>query len=105
MGLVYGTIVVNMLKYFMLLKVVRRKWYLSYTTNCDILPIINNTDSVELKKKKKCVKFIWSCLNSSNVAVKNVSLFLLSNKDSIIGNNFRYFSYKYKVYINNWFSL
>ena len=43
-------------------------------------------------------------LNSSNVIVKNVSLFLLSNKDSIIGNKFIYFLYKYKLYISNWFS-
>ena len=54
-------------------KVVRRIWSLPYSTRCDTLPIINNSDYIEL------AKFIWSCLNSSNVVVKNVSLSLLGN--------------------------
>ena len=61
------------------------------------------TDSVGLALENRCVTFIWSNLNSSSAVVKNVYLFH-NNKDSIIGNHFRYFSYKYKVYRNNWFS-
>ena len=82
--------------YFAWRKVARRIRSLPYSTHCDTLPIINNTDSVELVLEEKCVKFIWSCLNSSNVVVRSVSLFLLSNKDSIIRNNFRYFSFYIK---------
>ena len=83
---------------------VKSKYIHILLTHCNTLPIINKTDSIELPLEKRCVKFIWSYLNSSNVVVKNVSLFLLSDKDSIIDNNFRYFSYNYKVYRNNWFN-
>ena len=61
-------------------KVVRRIWSLPYTTHCDTLPIINNTDSIELALEKRCVKFIWSCLNSSNAVVRNVLYFYLAIK-------------------------
>ena len=104
MGLVCWTIAVNTLKYFMLLGV--KLWeeyvFLPCSSHCNTLPVISNTDYVELDLEIRCVKSIWSCLNRSNVVVRNVSLFLLSNKND--RNNFRYFTYKNKVYRNNWFS-
>ena len=85
-------------------KVIRRIWYLPYNTHCNILPFINNTDSVELSLEKRCVKFVWSCLNSSNAVVKNISMFVLDNRHSVLGNNFKYFSYKYDLYRSHWFN-
>ena len=47
---------------------------------------------------KQYVKFVWYCLNSSNMIVKNISIFLLDNRHYVLGNDFKYYSYKYNLY-------
>ena len=56
-------------------KVFRRIWKISSTTHCNYLLLsISKSLSIEFLMEKSCVKFIWSCFNSHNLIVRNMSL-------------------------------
>ena len=61
--------------------------------------------SIEIALKKRCAKFIHSCLNSNNLIIKSrpTSISALITYRSQIGNNCRYICYKYKIPRNSWF--
>ena len=52
-------------------KVVRRIWKIQSTTHCNLLPAINKSLPIEFFR---CAKFVWSCFNSHNLIVKNISM-------------------------------
>ena len=52
---------------------IRKLWALPNTTHCKYLHTINNSLSIDLVLEKRCLKFIWSCINSNNTIVKSVS--------------------------------
>ena len=43
------------------------------TTHCKYLHTINNSLPIDLMLEKRCLKFIWACMNSNNTIVKSVS--------------------------------
>ena len=55
-------------------KVVRLIWKIPSTTHCNLLPSINKSLPIEFLMVKSCAKFIWSCFNSHNLIVRNISL-------------------------------
>ena len=54
------------------------------------------------KLEKRCVKFIWSCINSHNCVIKNIALPAKSSRSSAFGDNYRYLSYKFNIGIHVW---
>ena len=50
--------------------------------------------------EKRCLKFIWSCINSTNTIVKSVSSSISSY--SSLGENYRFLSDKYVIWPINW---
>lgn len=84
-------------------KVVRRLWSLPYTTHCEYLPIINSSDTIEFALEKRCIKFIWSCLNSANATVKSVVSSSIISPFSVLGENYRLFTSKYNLYKEVWY--
>ena len=50
--------------------------------------------------EKMCAKFIWSCFNSHNLIVRNISLAAKISSFSDFGDNYRYLSYKYGIEIH-----
>ena len=83
-------------------KVVRRIWKIPSTTHCNLLPSINKPLSIESLMEKRFAKFIWSCFNSHNLIVRNISLAAKISSFSDFGDNYRYLSYKYKIGIHVW---
>ena len=78
-------------------KVIRKAWCLSFTTHCRFLHTINNSLPIDVQLEKRCLKFLHSCLNSSNEVVKSISLSSIQQSFSTFGENYRYLCHKYKI--------
>ena len=50
-----------------------------------------------------CIKFLWNLLNSENVLFSRICKYSMCNTDSTIGENIRYFVYKYDLLYDDWF--
>ena len=60
------------LYYSALRKVIRKAWCLPFTTHCRFLHTINNSLPIDVQLEKKgCLKFLHSCINSSNEVDKS----------------------------------
>ena len=55
-------------------KVIRKAWCLPFTTHCRFLHTINNSLPIDVQLEKRCLKFLHSCINSSNEVGKSISL-------------------------------
>ena len=78
-------------------KVIRKAWCLPFTTHCRFLHTINNSLPIDVQLEKRCLKFLHSCLNSSNEVVKSISLSSIQQSFSTFGENYRYLCHKYKI--------
>ena len=83
-------------------KAIRSIWKLPYITHCKFIHVINDTLPVDIILEKRCIKFIWSLIHSENVIVKSVISSAISSKHSVLGENYRYFSYKYNITPYTW---
>ena len=83
-------------------KVLRRLWNLPYTTHTRLLPAIFETKSIDIQLEIRCIKFVHNCINSNNYAVNCITFAALNNRKSVLGINFRYLSFKYKIQKHVW---
>ena len=83
-------------------KAMRRVWQLSNVTHCLLLPIICNCLPIDITLEKKFLKFIWNCFNNSNTIVQIIVNISMKNRKSVLGINFRYLAFKYKIKSNYW---
>ena len=58
------------------------------------LHTINNSLTFDFMLEKRCLKFIWSCINSNNTIVKSVSSSAIMYSYSSLGENYRFLSDK-----------
>ena len=65
-----------------------------------MLPTINKSLPIEFLMVKSSAKFSWSCLNSYNLIVRNISMAAKISSFSDFGDNYRYLSYKYRIGIH-----
>ena len=79
-------------------RTIRKLWALSNTTHCRYLHTINNSLPIDFMLEKRCVKFIWSCINSNNTIVKSVSSLAIMYSYSSLGENYRFLSDKCYVF-------
>ena len=75
---------------------------MSVITRLLYLHRINNSLPIDLKLEKRCLKFIWSCINSNNTIVKSVSSSAIMYSYSSLGENYRFLSDKYDIWPINW---
>ena len=85
-------------------KIVRRLWKIPYRTHNSLVHLINKCDSINCILEKRCVKFLWNLFNSDNVLFSRIIRYSMHNSDTTIGENVRYFMYKYKIVYNDWFN-
>ena len=76
---------------------------------CPIQHIVNisiqltiHCQLIDLMLEKRCLKFIWSCINSNNTIVKSVSSSAIMYSYSSLGENYRFLSDKYGIWPINW---
>ena len=84
-------------------KMVRLIWKLPNTAHCNMLHTINNSLPIEVSLEKRCIKLLWSNLNSDNAAVQLTTRSSIRSERSVMGDNYRYFSYKYDIKPYQWF--
>ena len=84
-------------------KAMRKVWKLPNLTHCNLLPVITNCLPLNIILEKRLLKFIWSIINSENRIVNNVFKFALNNRRSVLGKNFRYLAFKYKITCSYWY--
>ena len=84
-------------------KIIRKLWSLPFKTHCRFLHVINDSLPIDIILEKRCLKFIWSCINSSNQTVKSLSLSNIKCGYSVFGENYRYLSYKYDIWPTMWY--
>ena len=54
--------------------------------------------------KKRCVQFLRNLFNSDNVLFGGIIRYSMHNSDTTIGENVRYFMFKYKIVYDDWFN-
>ena len=84
-------------------KAMRRIWKLSNLTHCSLLPVIGDCLSIESILEKRFVKFLWNCFNSTNMTIVNIVNIAMHNRKSVLGTNFRYLAFKYKIKSSYWY--
>ena len=71
-------------------RTIRKFWALPNTTHCKYLHTINNSLPIDFMLEKRCLKFIWSCINSNNTIVKDVSSLAIMYSYLSLGENYRF---------------
>ena len=79
-------------------RTIRKLWVLPNTTHCKFLHTITNSLPFDLMLEKRCLKFIWSCINSNNTIVKSVSSSASMYSYSSLGGNYRFLSDKHDIW-------
>ena len=83
-------------------KAIRRIWKLPYRTHNNLLHLINLCLSIDVTLEKRCIKYIWNLINGENKLYGSISKLSLCNNSTTLGENIRYFMYKYKIYDYEW---
>lgn len=85
-------------------KCIRRVWKLNSRTHSNLLHHINDCLPIDILLEKRCIKFLWNLINSNYLLHSKIAKYSLSNCDTKIGENIRYFMYKYKMSYKDWYS-
>ena len=84
-------------------KMVRLIWQLPNTTHCNLLHTINDSLPIDVSLEKRCIKFLWTNLNSVNETVNLTTRSSIKSERSTMADNYRYFSYKYDIKPSHWY--
>ena len=82
---------------------VRKIWKISPRSHCDLLHHINSYDPIENTMEKRCIKFIWNLMNSDTILFDRTVKHSLSMTSTTLGENIRYFMFKYGIYMSEWY--
>ena len=100
----YGSLIITItLSDFVFHGVKLSEEYGKYPTHNALVHLINKCNSIVNILKKQCIKFLWNLLNSKNVLFSRICKYSMYNTDSTIGENLRYFIYKYDLLYDDWF--
>ena len=83
-------------------KIYSQNMEISPRTHCSLLNHINNCDPIENVMEKCCIKFIWNLLNSDCKLFDQIVKHSLSMSSTTLGENIRYFMYKYGICMSDW---
>ena len=87
----------------MLKKAIRRLYNISYRTHNILVHHIINSYPIDVVLKGRCIKYMWNLINSGYKLHADIVNFSMDNMYSTIGENNRYFMYKYKFSTNDWY--
>ena len=84
-------------------KAIRRIWKLPYRTHNNLLHLINLCLPIDVTLEKRSIKYIWNLINGENKLYGSIVKLSLYNNSTTLGENIRYFMYKYKIYNYEWY--
>ena len=85
------------------MKAIRRIWKLPYRTHNNSLHLINFCLPIDVTLEKRSIKYIWNLMNGENKLYGSIVKLSLYNNSTTLGENIRYFMYKYKIYDYEWY--
>ena len=85
-------------------KAIRPIWKLTLKTYWNLLHGIKDTFAIDVMLEQRCIKLIWTLLHCPNIIVKSVMRSAIRNGYSVLGEHFRYLSYKYDLSPTSWIS-
>ena len=59
---------------------------------------------IDIILEKICIQFIWGLMNSEPRLFNNIIKFSLFNMSTTIGENIKYFMYKYNIATSDWYN-
>ena len=65
--------------------------------------LINLCLPIDVTLEKRSIKYIWNLINSENNLYGSIVKLSLYNNSTTLGENIRYFMYKYKIYDYEWY--
>ena len=80
----------------------RQIWRIPYRTHTNLIHLINNSYAINIILEKRCIKFIWNLINSTNNLYKQIVKYSLYNCTTTLGENIRYFMHKYIIDHGDW---
>ena len=83
-------------------KAIRQVWKIPYRTHNKFIHLINSSHSINIILEKRCIKHIWNLINSENNVYRQITQYSLYNCTTTIGENIRYFMYKYRINHSDW---
>ena len=84
-------------------KSIRKIWKISPRSHCNLLHHINSCDPIDNIMEKRCIKFIWNLMNSDTNLFDRTVKYSLSMSSTTLGENIRYFMFKYGIYMSEWY--
>ena len=76
---------------------------ISPRSHCNLLHHINSCDPIDNIIEKRCIKCIWNLMNSDTILFNRTVKHSLSISISPLGENIRYFMFKYGIYMSEWY--
>ena len=83
-------------------KAIRIIWKVPYRTHNSLVHRINKSNTINIILEKRCIKFIWSLINSPHSMFNQLVKYSLFNMNTTIGENIRYFMYKFNFNLQDW---
>ena len=79
---------------------IKKVWRIPWTTHSNILPILAGVLPPNLMFEKRAIGFINKLLKSENNTVQTITGMAIYGTTSVLGQNFKYLSYKYNLSSN-----
>ena len=76
---------------------------ISPRSHCNLLHHINSCDPIDNIMEKRCIQFILNLMNSDTILFIRTVKHSLSMSSTTLGENIRYFMFKYGIYISEWY--
>ena len=84
-------------------KSIRKIWKISPRSHCNLLHHINSCDPIDNIMEKGCIQFIWNLMNSDAILFNRTVKHSLSMSSTTLGENIRYSTFKYGIYMSEWY--
>ena len=85
-------------------KTIRILYKIPYRTHNNLIHSIMKSYPIDIILEKRCIKYIWNLINTEQDMYKHIVKLSLYNMNSTIGENIRYFMYKFNIRESEWHS-
>ena len=83
-------------------KAIRRIWKIPFRSHNKLVHLINGSHYISIILEKRCIKQSWKMLNSEYELYNKIVKYSMHNANSTLGENVRYFMYKYNLTLDDW---
>ena len=83
-------------------KAIRRIWKIPFRSHNKLVHLINGSHDISIILEKRCIKQSWKMLNSEYELYNKIVKYSMHNANSTLGENVRYFMYKYNLTLDDW---